>query len=127
MAWSRISVTSRKISKQSLQFCVSFTIGLIEICQKELLPQIIVAVRISSTGISFVWITEIALVTRIHSHPRRDLDRFNYCIRTARQTLWHHIKLDVPFAPTNFCYLPLYGGLASYLAPTMFDPKFNLK
>ena len=35
----------------------------------------------------FVLITETALVTRIHSHPGRDLDIFDYCIRIAHQPL----------------------------------------
>ena len=34
----------------------------------------------------FVWITETISVTRIHSHPMRDLDRLNYCINIC----WYH-------------------------------------
>ena len=62
-----------------------------------------------------VWITGTALVTCIHSHPRGDIDRFNYCIRIA-----HNVKKpDVPFASTKMFYLSLQGDLTSDLALTI--------
>ena len=97
MEWSEISVTSQKFSKQmpdlfrvtnmGVKKCL-FKLFTLNVCYSEN------QIEGQQFGIiclfwGFVWITETALhlVTRIHSHPGRDLDIFDYCIRIAHQPL----------------------------------------
>ena len=106
--------------------------GVKVICQNNLLPYIIVTRMINWKVKNYMdWFclnNETALVSRMHSQPRRDLAKFIYCNRIAHQPCWYHIKPDAPLhGLTFFFYLPLKVGLDSDLVLAIFDLNFNLK
>ena len=94
------------------------------------LPTQLITLKYCSSNDLCVWlfvrITEAALVTLIHSHPRRDLTDLITVSELLTDLCLHYIIPDVPINATNIYNLPFQGCLASDLVYTMFDLDFNL-